>query len=513
MLEDIFYRGLHMDRAQNASHNETSSLETYFTRFREATVGSDLSVYLPDTGKKQPMVYADWIASGRLYRPIEKYMQEIVGPLIGNTHTETTFTGTAMTMAYHEARDVIRRHVNAGEEDLLFLVGNGMTGAVNKMQRMLGLRIPEALGSEGRKEKKPVVLITHMEHHSNQITWEECDVDLIIVPFVQETGLPDLEELEKMAKRYAAERPMVIGSFTAGSNVTGILTPIHEMAAIIHRYGGICFADYAAAAPYVEIDMHPREEGTHFDGIMFSPHKFLGGPGTSGVLLLSRRLYHNTIPDNPGGGTVRWTSPFGHHLYIEDIETREDGGTPGFLQAIRTALTLKVKEEMGSENIRKREEHLMDIILDRFAAVPEIAVLEGHNRNRLGIISFFTLGVHHNLIVRLLNDRYGIQTRGGCSCAGTYGHILFHINKNSSNRIEEMITKGDLSEKPGWVRISVHPTMTDAEAEFIASAVIEIIQNSEEWGKSYQFDKQSGDFIRTSGASPAVPALIETFVP
>ncbi len=488
-------------------------LESYFTPFREKTVGSDLSIFLPDINRDRKLVYADWIASGRLYAPIEKYMEEVVGPLIGNTHTETTFTGTAMTQAYHEARQVIKEHVNAKEDDLLFLVGNGMTGAVNKMQRMLGLRIPESLGSKGKKERRPVVLITHMEHHSNQITWEECDVDLIIVPFVAETGLPDLEELEKMAKKYAAERPLVIGSFTAGSNVTGILTPIHEMAEIIHRHGGICFADYAAAAPYVAIDMHPKEEGAYFDGIMFSPHKFLGGPGTSGVLIMNRDLYHNTIPDNPGGGTVRWTSPFGHHLYIEDIETREDGGTPGFLQAIRIALTLKVKEAMGVNHIREREEHLMHIILDRFEHAEEIVILEGHNRNRLGIISFFTVGVHHNLIVRLLNDRYGIQTRGGCSCAGTYGHILFHINKISSTRIEEMITKGDLSEKPGWVRISVHPTMRDSEAEFIAESVLEIIQNSEEWGKDYKFDKTSGDFIRINGASPAVPDLIGEFSP
>jgi len=491
------------------------SLEDFFSYFREHTVGSEATVYLPDTQKEQKLIYADWIASGRLYRPIETYLQEIVGPLIGNTHTETTYTGTAMTKAYHEARRLIKAHVNAREDDLLFLVGNGMTGAINKMQRMMGLRIPEKLkpAVEREQRNRPIVFITHMEHHSNQITWEECDVDLMIIPFVQETGLPDLNELENMARKYAAERPMVIGSFTAGSNVTGILTPIHEMAAIIHRYGGICFADYAAAAPYVDIDMHPDEEGAHFDGLMFSPHKFLGGPGSSGVLVMSRKLYHNTIPDNPGGGTVRWTNPFGHHLYIEDIETREDGGTPGFLQGIRVALTLKVKDAMGVRRIREREEHLMNILYDRLAEIPEIVILEGQNRNRLGIISFFTSGVHHNLIVRLLNDRYGIQSRGGCSCAGTYGHILFHINKRSSTRIEHMITEGDFTEKPGWVRISVHPTMTDGEAEYIARSIGEIISSSERWKQSYRFDKQTGDFVRTEGASPVVPDLIGDFTP
>lgn len=488
------------------------SLEQHFTQFRNNTIGSSYRVYLPDTNEERPLVYADWIASGRLYRPIETYLSDIVGPLVGNTHTETTYTGTAMTRAYQKAREVIKSHVNAHEEDLLFLVGSGMTGAVNKMQRILGLRIPEKLSADLPEHDKPVVLITHMEHHSNQITWEECDVELRIVPFDEKTGLPDLRELENLAKRYA-DRTTLIGSFTAGSNVTGILTPIHEMAKIIHRFGGKCFADYAAAAPYVDIDMHPDDPEMRLDGIMFSPHKFLGGPGTAGVLLMSRELYHNRIPDNPGGGTVRWTNPFGHHLYIEDIETREDGGTPGFLQAIRTALTLKVKEAMGTEQIRKREEELMHLIFPRLKEEESIMILEGHNLNRLGIISFFTLGVHHNLIVRLLNDRFAVQTRGGCSCAGTYGHILFHINKVSSSRIESMVINGDLTEKPGWVRISIHPTMTDTEARYIVDSVISVIRNAETWGREYEFNKLTGEFIRKVGTSPQVPDLIENFSP
>ncbi len=500
-----------MSSSYQPDSNDKPALESYFSKFRKGIIGNDLSLYLPDVQKAMPLIYADWTASGRLYQPIEEYMQTQVGPVIGNTHTETSFTGTAMTHAYHEARKVIKHHVNAYENDLLFLVGNGMTGAVNKMQRMLGLRIPEYLSSKCSGEKKPLVLITHMEHHSNQITWEECNVDLLIVPYIEETGLPDLQELEKLVEKYAADRPMVIGSFTAGSNVTGILTPVHEMAKIMHRHGGLCFVDYAAAAPYVEIDMHPSDPEAHLDCVIFSPHKFLGGPGTSGVLVMSQNLYHNTVPDNPGGGTVRWTNPFGHHLYIEDIETREDGGTPGFLQAIRTALTLKLKESMGVENIRLREETLLGIIFNRLDTCKDIVVLAGHNRHRLGVISFYSPKVHYNLIVRILNDRFGIQSRGGCSCAGTYGHILFNINKPSSCRIEAMITNGDLTEKPGWVRISIHPTTTDKEAAYIADSIISIVEHSEEWSKKYAFNKEEGDFVRIEGEGPEVPNLIEDF--
>jgi selenocysteine lyase/cysteine desulfurase len=486
------------------------SLEQYFSSFRNNIVGIHNKIYLPDIREEKPLLYADWIASGRLYEPIEKHMYKTVGPYVANTHTETTFTGTTMTQAYHSARATIKSHVHASEKDCLFLAGYGMTAAVNKLQRILGLRIPESMKNETPKNQKTVVFVTHMEHHSNQITWEECNVEMKIVPPDYDTGLPNLRELEKMASKYSC-RPLMIGAFTAGSNVTGITTPYHEMAKIMHHHGGKCFVDFAASAPYVNIDMHPEDNDAQLDAILFSPHKFLGGPGSSGVLIMNRNLYHNAVPDSPGGGTVQWTNPFGSHLYIDDIEIREDGGTPGFLQAIRIALTLKVKEAMGVENMKAREKELLNILFSELEDVKEIFILEKLMRNRLGILSFFTKGIHHNLIVRLLNDRFGIQTRGGCSCAGTYGHILFHINKTSSSKIQSMITGGDLTDKPGWVRISVHPTMTDDEVRYIGQAVKEICMHADEWGKQYVFDKNRGDFNRISGSGPEIPDIIGSF--
>ncbi len=490
------------------------SHEDHFASFRKYIIGIDTPIHLPDIGETRKLLYADWIASGRLYGPIEEHMREVVGPYVANTHTETTLTGQAMTEAYHKARTIIKNHVNAGEQDCLFLTGNGMTAAVNKLQRLLGLRIPESAYSPPSSVSirepdagRPIVLITHMEHHSNQITWEECNVDILIVPHNPETGLPDLDELEKMAKQYRS-RPLLIGAFTAGSNVTGITTPYHEMAGIMHRYGGKCFVDFAAAAPYVPIDMHPEDPGEHLDAIMFSPHKFLGGPGTSGVLIMNSELYHNTIPDIPGGGTVRWTNPYGAHIYFDDIEMREDGGTPGFLQAIRVALTLQLKERMDPLRIQEREEELLAELYSILKTQDDIFILEGHNRRRLGVISFFTRGVHHNLFVRLLNDRFGIQTRGGCSCAGTYGHILFHINKPSSIKIADMISGGDLSEKPGWVRVSLHPTMTSAEVRMIGNAIVAVVQNAETWGRQYRFDKHTGDYLRIRGTAPTIPDVV-----
>ncbi len=485
------------------------SLESHFAPYRERIVGIDAEMPLAPGGSHR-IVYADWTASGRLYRPIEDFMRDTVGPLVANTHTETTYTGVAMTRAYHRAREIIKRRVGAGAEDSLFFSGFGMTSAINKLQRMLGLRSPKGL-SASRAGPRPLVLVTHMEHHSNQITWEECDVDVRIVPRDEATGLPDLAWQERMLEENR-DRPLLIGAFTACSNVTGLLTPYRGMAEIMHRYGGYCFVDFAASAPYVEMDMHPPGREESLDAITFSPHKFLGGPGASGILVLSNSLYESGVPDQPGGGTVKWTTPFGTHRYVDEIEAREDGGTPGFLQAIRAALAMELKIAMGIELMRAREEELIAILLDEIRSEPAVMLLEGGNLDRLAILSFYAPGEHHNLIVRLLNDRYGIQSRGGCSCAGTYGHILFDIKKSKSHLITDMIDAGDLSDKPGWVRVSLHPTMTDEEARYVGRAVVEVIRNYREWGSSYEFRKETGEFEPRNGPSPA-PDLLSRFSP
>lgn len=477
------------------------NLEQHFAAFRAEVVGADAVLDLP--GGPHPLVYADWTASGRLYGPVEDHIRSVLGPLVANTHSESTATGTAMTHAYQRARQIIKDHVGAGPGDSLFFTGFGMTAAVNKLQRLLGLR------GEGRGGPRPVVFITHMEHHSNQITWEECDCDVVIVPR-GDRGLPDLEALEGLLEDHRG-RPLM-GAFTAASNVTGIVTPWGDLAALMHRHGGVCFVDFAAAAPYVDIDMHPADPDQRLDAVLFSPHKFLGGPGSSGVLVLSNDLYHLEVPDQPGGGTVKWTTPFGTHRYVEDIETREDGGTPGFLQAVRAALAVRVKEAMGTQAIREREGQLLGILLGVWKDEPSLHLLEGDNLDRLGIVSFYVPGRHHNLIVRLLNDRFGVQTRGGCSCAGTYGHVLFHIGAPDSRRITDLIDSGDLSQKPGWVRVSLHPTMTDDEVGVVARAVVEVVRHYDEWARDYAFDKVTGEFVPVAGSAP-VPDLLAGFEP
>jgi selenocysteine lyase/cysteine desulfurase len=467
------------------------NLEHYFKDFRNGIIGNDLQVAL--NGTSRPVIYADWTASGRLYQPIENYMTDMIGPYVANTHTETTLTGTTMTHAYHEAQKIIKQHVNADDNDVLIAAGAGMTVVINKFQRILGLRIPEKWQERIKipEQEKPVVFITHMEHHSNQTTWNACEVTVQMIK--PKDGLPDLDHLKELLVQFA-DRPLKIGAFTACSNVTGIKTPYHQMAEIMHDHGGLCFVDFAASAPYVDVNMHPANPKQKLDAIYFSPHKFLGGPGSSGILIFDKKLYQNKVPDQPGGGTVTWTNPWGEQCFFEDIEIREDGGTPGFLQLIRAALAVKVKDAMGVENIEAREKELRSLLMSELAKNPKVNMLQDNVEDRLCIVSFYVLGMHHNLIVRLLNDKFGIKTRGGCSCAGTYGHILLDVDQITSSAITSKIDSGDLTDKPGWVRVSFHPTSTNQDVLDVVDAINQVIENAESWSRHYSFKTCSGEF-------------------
>lgn len=470
------------------------NLEQYFSKFRDNIIGIDTK-FNTSYGEKK-IIYADWIASGRLYSPIEKAMVKKIAPMVGNTHSEASETGTTMTLLYHEARNIIKKHVNASIHDFLITEGSGMTGALSKLQRILGLKIPEQAGKYTitlTDEEKPVVFITHMEHHSNHTSWLETIADVVVLEPTEDIKTCP-ENLKRELKKYE-NRKLKIGSFSAGSNVTGIVPKYHELAEIMHQNGGLAFIDFAASFPYVDINMHPENKMQYLDALFFSPHKALGGPGSAGVLIFNEKLYKNKAPDNPGGGTVAWTNRWNEYAYVDDIEAREDGGTPAFLQTIRIAYAIKLKEKMGVKNILDREHELLEIAFEEFDKIPEIHILANKQRDRLGVISFFIENIHHNLIVRLLNDLYGIQVRGGCSCAGTYGHYLLQVSKDESHRIADKINHGDLSDKPGWVRLSIHPTMTNKELYYIIDAIKNIINNIKNVEKDYYFDKKTGEFF------------------
>ncbi|MFZ4621516.1 MAG: aminotransferase class V-fold PLP-dependent enzyme [Bacteroidota bacterium] len=466
--------------------------EEYFRQFRANIVGIDAR-FTSQNGE-QPLVYSDWTASGRLYGPIEKKLLESFGPFVGNTHSESSVTGGLMTHAYHHAHEIIKKHVNANADDALLFVGAGMTTAINKFQRLLGVKVPEKFKKMFvlPEEELPVVFVTHMEHHSNQTTWYETIADVCVLEPTSD-GLVDVNSLRAALKKYA-NRTMKIGSFSACSNVTGICSPYHQLAKVMHEHGGIAVVDFAASAPYVSINMHPADPLEQLDAVIFSPHKFLGGPGTPGVLIFNKRLYNLESPDQPGGGTVLWTNPWGKHKFSPEIEVREDGGTPGFLQAIKASLAVQLKEQMGIANIAAREHELCTLMFSQMRTIPHLTLLADNIEERLCMFSFYFDNIHYNLVVKLLNDRFGIQARGGCSCAGTYGHYLLHVDPQHSKSITDKIDAGDLSEKPGWIRISLHPTTTNDEVKYITNSLTQIEKNISEWKNDYVYDPHSNEY-------------------
>ncbi len=469
-----------------------------FALQRKQTIGCDAHYVTPYGTQK--LVYADWTASGRLYRPIEHILCEAIGPWVGNTHSESSETGRLMTQAYQQARAILKVHVHAGDDDLLICSGNGMTGAMNKFQRILGLKAPEGLRKYVviPEAQRPVVFVTHMEHHSNHTSWYETIADVVVIP-PDAQGLVDVAALDALLHDYR-QRPLKIGSFTACSNVTGIATPYHELARRMHRAGGIAIVDFAASAPYAAMDMHPAgDPDAHLDALLFSPHKFLGGPGSNGVLIFNRALYHNRVPDDSGGGTVNWTNPWGGYSFIEDIEAREDAGTPGFLQTMRAALAVRLKEQMGVAAMAARERAIVARVMARLREMPGVHVLAGEHVERQAIFSLYLEQAHYNLVVRLLSDRFGVQARGGCSCAGTYGHYLLHVDPSRSQAITTHIDRGDLSDKPGWVRLSFHPSNSDAEIEHALDALAAIAGNAARWADDYRYLPDCNEFVHRDG--------------
>ena len=467
------------------------SLEKYFTAFRAQVIGRNQTFTSPFG--EQKIIYADWVASGRMYKGIEEKLNNDIFPFVANTHTETSTTGATMSLAFRAATKIIKNHIGANKEDVLISAGAGMTMLVNKFQRILGLKIHEKYRDEINIKNRPIIFVTHMEHHSNQTSWLETIAEVQLIPHTKQGDI-DLVGFKIMLDKFS-DRDLKIAAVTSCSNVTGVFTPYYKIAQIMHNNEGLCFVDFACSAPYIDINMHPENPKQQLDAIYFSPHKFLGGPGATGILAFKKGLYTNKVPDNPGGGTVDWTNPWGDHKYVDDIEAREDGGTPAFLQTIKTALCIQLKDKMGVQNILDREDELHEIIWNKFAELDNVHVLAANLPNRLGVYSFYIDNLHFNLAVQLLNDKYGIQVRGGCSCAGTYGHILLNVEEEQSCAITTKINDGDLTSKPGWVRMSIHPTMTDKEVHYIMNAIDFIAKNHEEMSKGYSYNKSSNEFI------------------
>ncbi|MBL4672564.1 MAG: aminotransferase class V-fold PLP-dependent enzyme [Arenicella sp.] len=469
-------------------------------KIRNSVIGDNLSIKTSFGNK--PIVYADYTASGRSLTFIEDVIRDRVLPYYANTHTETSYTGAVTTRLREQARNEIKSALNVPDQYSVIFCGSGATAAIHRLIEILNLRIPADLNARYRLEQlipvdeRPVVFIGPYEHHSNELLWRECIVELVVIPLNDQGGI-DQQELAKRLGEFS-QRSLKIGSFSAASNVTGIKTDVDAITALLHKHNALSFWDYAAAAPYVAIDVQgcvSTKSDTSKDAVFISTHKFVGGPGTPGLLVVANKLLQNRVPAVPGGGTVSYVTPV-DHCYSDNFERREEGGTPGIVESIRAGLVFRLQQQVGVDQIEKLETKFVTRALARWNNHPNINVLGNVSAPRLSIVSFTIthkkMDLHYGFLVAVLNDLFGIQSRGGCSCAGPYAHHLLGLELAKSKELEALVIEGEMALRPGWVRVNFNYFIDEATFEYIVGAIELLADHAWRLLPYYHFDSQRG---------------------
>jgi selenocysteine lyase/cysteine desulfurase len=491
--------------AMTNRYDTAESQPDLINQLRQQIIGRETPIQTPYGSK--PLVYCDHTASGRGLASIEKVISRDVLPHYANTHSDASHTGRHTGQLREWARQTIKEVINAGNEDILIFCGSGATAAVNTLVHLLGLR--SASEGTSTSDRLPLVLVGPYEHHSNELPWREAQADVMRLPLDQNGGIDQAVMTETLAEN--DDRPFIVGSFSAASNVTGILSDVPGITRTLHDHGALAVWDYAAGAPYLPIDMNAAE--TPLDALFFSPHKFIGGPGSSGVLAIKRNLLRNTVPAQIGGGTVRYVTPDWHEWHA-DPEHREEGGTPGIVESIRGGMAVSIPKRVGYQRIAELESHHRLAAEKRFHTTYGLERLGPRQADQLPIFSMRFRSdhgeLHYGYVVRLLNDLFGIQARGGCSCAGPYGHELLELTRQQSEALAAGVQRGFGCLRPGWVRFNLHWLCDDQEVDYILSAMALVAQWGAKLLASYTLDLQSGSWQHRDSPATA-PVRLDVF--
>lgn len=445
-----------------SAFRNTISNTTHGIRLQDGLIGE--GVEIPGLYGNVPLVYADYVASGRALQQVEDFVSRHVLPFYANSHTEASFCGNYTTRLREEARGEIARLTGAGPEDTVVFAGSGATAGLNRLVSLFGVN----------RAEHPVVFVGPYEHHSNILPWRESKARVIEIAEA-EGGGPDLTILENELIRNS-ECDLMIGSFSAASNVTGVITETDPVTRLLKSHGALSVWDFAGAGPYLPIQMGNGD--AHKDAVVVSPHKFPGGPGASGVLIVNRSAVRSDRPTWPGGGTVKFVSPW-EQDYSDDLAEREEAGTPNVIGDIRAALAFIVKDVVGATHIAEREARYKKLAIDGWENNTRLTILGADRSHRLPIFSFLVHDsegglVDEQLFTRMLSDIYGIQARGGCACAGPYGHRLLGIDRQFSEVLRRDILNGNELRKPGWVRLNFSYLMDEDTVRFIIKSVNEL---------------------------------------
>ena len=455
---------------------------------RDGVIGEGMAI--PGPFGDKTLLYADYVASGRALRQVESFVFDHVLPYYANSHTEASFCGQYVTRLRRAARRRIAELTGAGDDYAVIFLGSGATAGINRLVHLLGVA-----GQAGADEK-PLVILGPYEHHSNILPWRESGAEVVEIPEAAEGG-PDLAVLEAIL-RQTEGRALRVAAFSAASNVTGILTDTDRVSAILNRHGVISVWDYAGGAPYLPIAMAARP-GLRKDAVVVSPHKFLGGPAASGVLIVRRAVVRTARPVQPGGGTVSFVSPWSHD-YSRDLVAREEAGTPDVIGDIRAALAFLVKDAIGQAFMDRRHGDLLARAEAVWRTNPNLVLLGGEGKRRLPIFSFRVRDgarggfLHHQLFTRMLSDCHGVQARGGCACAGPYAHRLLELDEARSGAVRAAIRNGTETEKPGWVRLNFSALLTDEKADRIIHAVDALASQPYPTADAYACDSATARF-------------------